>query len=550
MFSDIKIKIKNNRLLTLALIIAFLTTLAFSLSKNNSSTTEKIYPFLSREELAKLAKPAIVRVAQKASGTYVIPEFKIDLKNLKIEIKRDSLRQTEKLEEYLTGSGFIVNPDGYILTNAHVVSPEMIKAFLLSQALEENLQMTLKEIPASGQNTLFENPEQAEKFAQDTLRLLMENSHFEIKSELAVLNPASEKHTIPELFSTGFPAEILDLNENFLYSNKDVALIKINQTHLPSVNLGNPQQAVLGNPIFIFGFPGTAEVNSLNPLEPTLTEGLVSAFKFADNKDFKIIETDAKISQGSSGGPALNQKGEVIGIVTYQTNPVLRAIGDNFGFAIPVDLAKNLLDSQKISAKVSEFNQNAAEAMQLFAAGRCKLANEKFESALRLVNPNFATQNYFYEYTQKCRQNIAEGASLDSRLDIILNQAFTLSPFGWFVILGRALLVAAAIMALARIYKKFRTEEKEIEKLEEELKETREELLPVEIRLDHKLYQTPQPDEEMHATARHELNIPHPHIVEYIKKARNVGLDDMTIREDLKKAGWGDKDIQRAFNNP
>ncbi len=471
------------------------------------------------------------------------------MENLKIDIKRDSLRNTQNLEEYITGSGFIVSPDGYILTNAHVVSPEMIKAALLSRALDESLQTTLENIPTSRQNELFENREAAEKFAQDTLKLLMENSHFEITSKLVVLNPTSEKHNLTDLFDTGFQAEILDLNENFLYGNKDVALIKIDQQGLPAVALGNPEQAILGNPVFIFGFPGTAEVNSLNPVEPTLTEGVISAFKYSDNKDFKIIETDAKVSQGSSGGPLLNQKGEVIGIVTYQTNPLLRTIGDNFGFAIPVTLSRALNGMEKIPLRKGEFWETAAQAFAYLNLGRCELANKKFSDAMVFSNHFFIPSNYFSAYTQQCEQNILNGTSLDSWLDITWDKAKTFTPFEWFVILGRAILIASACCFLVVIFRKFRAEDKEIEKLEEELKETQQEILPTEIIMSHPIHQAPLPDEEIHADARHQMHIAHPHVIDYIKKARYIGLDDTTIAGELKKAGWNKKEISQAFNS-
>ncbi len=549
MFSDIKTKLQKNKLLALAAAALFLGTIALSVAKDKTSSVATPSPFLSREELAKLTKPAVVRIAQKASGTYVIPEFKIDLENLKIDIKRDSLRNTQNLEEYITGSGFIISPDGYILTNAHVVSPEMIKVSLLSRALDENLKMTLQEVPADGQNKLFENPEQAEKFARDTLKLLMENSHFEITSKLAVLNPTSEKNNLTDLFDTGFKAEVLDLNENFLYGNKDVALIKVDQQRLPAIALGNPEQAVLGNPVFIFGFPGTAEVNSLNPVESTLTEGVISAFKYADNKDFKILETDAKVSQGSSGGPLLNEKGEVIGIITYQTNPLLRAIGDNFGFAIPVTLSRALKEMEKIPLRKGEFWDTAAQAFVYLNLGRCEMANKKFSDALAISNHFFLPSNYFSPYTQQCEQNILNGTSLDSWLDITLDKAKAFTPFEWFVILGRAILVASASCFLVIIFRKFRAEEKEIEKLEEELKETQEDILPAEIIMSHPIHQAPLPDEEIHAGTRHEMHIAHPHVIDYIKKARYIGLDDTTIAGELTKAGWDNREIEQAFGS-
>jgi hypothetical protein len=282
-------------------------------------------------------------------------------------------------------------------------------------------------------------------------------------------------------------------------------------------------------------------------VESTLTEGVISAFKYSDNKDFKILETDAKVSQGSSGGPLLNQKGEVIGIVTYQTNPLLRAIGDNFGFAIPVTLSRALQGMEKIPSGRGEFWDTAAQAFAYLNSGRCEMANKKFSDALAYSNHFFLPSNYFSAYTQQCEQNILNGTSLDSWLDITLDKAKAFTPFEWFVILGRAILVASACCFLVIIFRKFRAEDKEIEKLEEELKEAQEELLPVEIISSHKNHTPPLPDEETLAGVRHEMHIAHPHVIDYIKKARYIGLDDTTIAGELKKAGWDNNEIEQAF---
>jgi len=118
--------------------------------------------------------------------------------------------------------------------------------------------------------------------------------------------------------------------------NKDLALVKIvsNQKFIPvkfgdSSNLKVGQKVLaIGNP---FGFNGT------------LTQGIISRIDYIKNK----IQTDAAINPGSSGGPLLNTRGEVIGINQAIYNPDNNISNVGIGFAIPINTAKEFLSMMK-----------------------------------------------------------------------------------------------------------------------------------------------------------------------------------------------------------
>ncbi|MGM9994342.1 MAG: S1C family serine protease [Candidatus Avigastranaerophilus sp.] len=117
-------------------------------------------------------------------------------------------------------------------------------------------------------------------------------------------------------------------------SNGDLALLKIKPKNpLPTIKLGDSSlikvgQKVLaiGNP---FGFNGT------------LTTGIVSRIDYERNK----IQTDAAINPGSSGGPILNAKGEVIGISQSIFNPDNNKSNIGIGFAVPANEVKKLISA-------------------------------------------------------------------------------------------------------------------------------------------------------------------------------------------------------------
>ncbi len=122
----------------------------------------------------------------------------------------------------------------------------------------------------------------------------------------------------------------------------DVALLKINpKQKLPAVTLGDSDNLEIGDWVIAVGNPFG--------LGHTVTVGIVSAkgrsLGLGAYDDF--IQTDAAINPGNSGGPLFNLEGQVVGV-----NTAIIAGGQGIGFAIPIDLAKNVINQLKDSGKV------------------------------------------------------------------------------------------------------------------------------------------------------------------------------------------------------
>ena len=124
----------------------------------------------------------------------------------------------------------------------------------------------------------------------------------------------------------------------------DIALIKIKGDNLPFLKLGDSDQVKPGQWALALGNPFGNIVN--NP-KPTVTAGIVSAvhrtinIREEDRMYGDLIQTDASINQGNSGGPLVNLKGEVIGINTLIFSPSGGSVG--IGFAIPINRGKAIL---------------------------------------------------------------------------------------------------------------------------------------------------------------------------------------------------------------
>ena len=122
----------------------------------------------------------------------------------------------------------------------------------------------------------------------------------------------------------------------------DLALIKIkNTSDLIPLPIGNSDKLDVGNWVVAIGSPFG--------LEQTVTAGIVSAKgRIIGSGPFDdFIQTDASINPGNSGGPLINMNGEVIGI-----NTAIAASGQGIGFAIPMNLAKGIIDQLKSNGKV------------------------------------------------------------------------------------------------------------------------------------------------------------------------------------------------------
>ena len=168
------------------------------------------------------------------------------------------------------GSGFIVDPDGYILTNHHLVSsPERIRVRLADKR--------------------------------------------EFSAVLVGADPST-----------------------------DLALLRVRASGLPSVVLGDSDRLRVGEWVCAIGNPYR--------FEHSVTVGVVSSKgrKIYDASFDAYIQTDAAINPGNSGGPLINAAGEAVGV-----NAAVSAQGQGIGFAVPINVAREILGPLRTTGRVS-----------------------------------------------------------------------------------------------------------------------------------------------------------------------------------------------------
>jgi Trypsin-like serine proteases, typically periplasmic, contain C-terminal PDZ domain len=130
----------------------------------------------------------------------------------------------------------------------------------------------------------------------------------------------------------------------------DIALIKIEAHNLPTLTLGDSDGIKVGQTVIAIGnalgeFRNTVSVGVVSGLSRSITASDASGnTETIDN----VIQTDAAINLGNSGGPLINLKGEVIGI-----NTAIASGAENIGFAIPINRAKKAIESYQKFGKIT-----------------------------------------------------------------------------------------------------------------------------------------------------------------------------------------------------
>ena len=124
-------------------------------------------------------------------------------------------------------------------------------------------------------------------------------------------------------------SSILQISEEY-----DLAIIQI-KSSLSPLPLADDELTSIGDKIYAIGNP--------EGLEGTVSEGIISGFRKVDDK-FRLMQITAPVSPGSSGGPVINQKGQVIGIASASI-----MLGQNLNFAVPSQKLTEIISKPKLN---------------------------------------------------------------------------------------------------------------------------------------------------------------------------------------------------------
>ncbi len=328
-------------------------------------------------------KPAVVLIEVKVEGEVRLPLEGGGVERLPISIGG-------------TGSGFIIHPRGYVVTNGHVVqlyyekNEEKLKELALRQALLQRMGITdptgqLTQEQQNQLNQLFKQLRfQADIVLRKSLIVYLPNG-FYFAGEVKAYSPPIAPY-YGKLISPG-----VDL-EGSGESGKDIAILKIEGKNFPTMPLGDSDMIQLGEPLWVIGYPGAVLQHSYISkisamLTPTVTKGTISGTK-VDVKGMPVIQTDAQVTWGNSGGPAVNQKGEAIGVATFISIIKGQAI-QGFNFLVPINTVKEFIRASGVPlGEESLFNKFWYEAIDLYQKRDYDGALEALSKVQKIL-PNF-----------------------------------------------------------------------------------------------------------------------------------------------------------------
>ncbi len=375
------VKLESRRFFLFSFLILFILMAPFVSAEKGWGGTEAGQMMLLR------VKPAVVFIVSQIRGI--------------VEINTKSGKKVfNDVGAASTGSGFIINPNGYICTNGHVVqfyyekNDKQLERMFLMQVIQKHFIPKLiqsgkvQRDPASIKAAIIQlygilKPKSIVKIKKDLRVFLSNKKQFpaEVKDYSPPMGPYPGKLDIP-----GFQYES--------ETGKDIAIIKIEAKDLPTVVLGDSGSVQLGEVVYAAGYPGVILSHALlqksleNILDCTVTVGHISGKKLTAT-GASLIQTDTPIAHGNSGGPAFNAKGQVIGMSTLasieKTQSGFQQI-QGFNFLVPINTVKEFIARAGIQTNVeSLFNKVWAQALEAYRRQECKTVMKYCDAVLKLM---------------------------------------------------------------------------------------------------------------------------------------------------------------------
>ncbi|HXB95480.1 MAG TPA: serine protease [Puia sp.] len=318
----------------------------------------------------------------------------------------DYIKQPEQITA--TGTGFFVTDDGYVATNCHLIDRD--DAFIRRQFILTAFQQITNASIAALESAW------AARFTEQQ-RSLLYNTYASVYSRLFSMILYDLKKNVYVVYRDDSPGKGSDTVKKLAViiikgqqmPGKDIAILKIvTGAEMPALSLADDQLPQVGEQLYVFGYPGPVTnndfVSAASAIEPTLTTGIVSAVKKSVG-GWPLIQMDANINHGSSGGPVCNEKGEVIGLTTFGSIENTGGLAAGLNFAVPVSILSEYLDTAGIAPRRSESSRLFARALSFYDQQHYAAALKKFEDIQRL-NSHYPG---VYTYIAECRKYIKEG---------------------------------------------------------------------------------------------------------------------------------------------
>jgi S1-C subfamily serine protease/rhodanese-related sulfurtransferase len=289
-----------------------------------------------------------------------------------------------------TGTGWFVDGTGYVITNAHVVDPvHRMPPWVTHELKKKAIDQACVEPALKARGFMKgQRPDLEDQLRRDNDRALA-GAQVTPQPQLTVLLSNGTK--LPAQVKKFSPPPTLDSsNKPVADSGRDLALLRVPQGVYPAIPIST-RELQLGDAIFILGFPGVVLshelLNQSATMQASATNGVVSGFK-QDVIGQDIVQTDAPVAHGNSGGPAIGNDAKLVGVTWSVTLSSRGDIVQGFNFLIPArDVLKFLQGTEVARPSDSPFNAAWAAGVDAYFAQRFSTAVSRFAEADRLL-PN------------------------------------------------------------------------------------------------------------------------------------------------------------------
>ena len=357
------------------MILRFAPLVALALLVGRAASGLAAETNISIPEAMLRAKPAVVLVTAEVAA-----EVTVDCGSGSTTVKPPPFRET--------GTGWFIDGNGWVVTNGHVVQPaHETPRWLVNQLAQRavSIKCLAKELERAGLAP-GESPEREDAIKRklldrvlNTAKVTLQPQVFVLASNGSKLKAEVKKYTQPVSAEQGLP------------SARDLALLKVPGDTFPVLRLADSKVTQIGDPIHIMGFPGVVLAHELlnesSSMEASVTKGAVSGFK-QDRSNNPLIQTDAPASWGNSGGPAVDDRGAVVGVLTFVSlAPGAEGnIVQGFNFVIPSQVVKGFVEGTPVNAEpMGRFNPIWYAGLRAFFTEDWKEAVRQFERTDKLL---------------------------------------------------------------------------------------------------------------------------------------------------------------------
>ena len=306
------------------------------------------------------------------------------------------------LKDYLNGgsafevstqcTGYVVNPDGYIATAGHCVDPKGdIEDSLALQGAQWAIEQGLY------------NPD---LITAEELAGVMRVEGFETKNKGPDREVVAAWGVSAGGVQTGksYNARVVKFQP---FDQGDAAVIKVEATDLPAIELADDTALEVGTEIVSIGYPASVDLVADQSFSPSYKDGTISSEKTVQGGQYTVYEISAAVSGGMSGGPTVNLDGDVIGFNSFKIDPAVES--QSFNFVRPTSIINEVLADAGVANELGEVSENYYAGLDAYFAGDKDAAVE----SLQAVVDDQPTNTMAADFLKKA-QDLPDEAASDS----------------------------------------------------------------------------------------------------------------------------------------